>query len=102
MTVWPLSTTVRRSPFIVISKRFQRPSLASARTFGVTPARTAAGMLEVQKTFRRLKAYRQLPILRKALQDHHRKAQANSAIDLTGIWDYARRQRPLAIGAPAR
>ncbi len=42
---------------------------------------TAAGMLEAQKTFRRLKAYRQLPILRTALQDHHRKAQANSAIE---------------------
>ena len=42
---------------------------------------TAAGMLEAQKTFRRLKAYRQLPILRKALQNHHRKAQANSAIE---------------------
>ena len=41
---------------------------------------TAAGMIETQKTFRRLKAYRQLPILRKALQDHYRKAQANSAI----------------------
>ncbi len=38
-------------------------------------------MLEAQKTFRRLKAYRQLPILRTALQDHHREAQANSAIE---------------------
>ncbi len=42
---------------------------------------TAAGMIEAQKTFRRLKAYRQLPILRKALPDHMRKAQANSAIE---------------------
>jgi len=42
---------------------------------------TAAGLLEAQKTFRRLKAYRQLPILRSALQDHMRKAQANSAIE---------------------
>ena len=42
---------------------------------------TAAGMLEAQKTFRRLKAYRQLPILRTALEDHMRKAQANSAIE---------------------
>ena len=31
---------------------------------------TAAGLLEAQKTFRRLKAYRQLPILRNALQEH--------------------------------
>ena len=30
---------------------------------------TAAGLLEAQKTFRRLKAYRQLPILRNALQE---------------------------------
>jgi transposase-like protein len=42
---------------------------------------TATGMLEAQKTFRRLKAYRQLPILRSALQDHMRKLQANSAIE---------------------
>ncbi len=42
---------------------------------------TAAGMLDHQKTFRRLKAYRQLPILRNALQEHLRKAQADSAIE---------------------
>ncbi len=42
---------------------------------------TAAGMLEAQKTFRRLKAYRQLPVLKTALEDHMRKAQANSAIE---------------------
>lgn len=41
---------------------------------------TAAGMIEAQKTFRRLKAYRHLPILRTALQDHMRKARANSAV----------------------
>ena len=42
---------------------------------------TATGLLEAQKTFRRLKAYRQLPILRNALQEHLRKAQADSAIE---------------------
>ena len=42
---------------------------------------TAASLLEAQKTFRRLKAYRQLPILRNALQEHLRKAQADSAIE---------------------
>ncbi len=31
-------------------------------------------------TFRRLKAYQQLPILRSALQERLRKAQADSAI----------------------
>ncbi len=41
---------------------------------------TAAGLLEA-KTFRRLKAYRQLPILRNALQEHLRKAHADSAIE---------------------
>ena len=41
---------------------------------------TAAGLLEAQKTLR-LKAYRQLPILRNALQEHLRKAQADSAIE---------------------
>ena len=39
---------------------------------------TAAGLLEAQETFRRLKAYRQLPILRNALQEHLRKAQCPS------------------------
>jgi hypothetical protein len=34
-----------------------------------------------KKTFRRLKAYRQLPILRNALQEHLRKAHADSAIE---------------------
>ena len=49
---------------------------------------TAAGLLEAQKTFRRLKAYRQLPILRNALQEHLRKAQADSAIErLTPVHD---------------
>ena len=42
---------------------------------------TAAGMLEASKTFRRLKAYRQLPILRKALEDHMRRAKAGSALE---------------------
>ena len=41
---------------------------------------TAAGLLEAQKTFRRLKAYRQLPILRNALQEHLRKAQRSLTI----------------------
>ena len=56
----------------------QRQALAQWRD---GTALTAAGMLEAQKTFRRLKAYRQLSILRKALQDHHRKVQANSTIE---------------------
>ncbi len=38
-------------------------------------------MLEAQNTFRRLKAYRQLPILRNALHEHMRKAQAESTIE---------------------
>ena len=42
---------------------------------------TAAGLLEAQKTFRRLKAYRQLPILRAALEDHVKQAKAKSAIE---------------------
>ena len=41
---------------------------------------TAADMLEAHKTFRRLKACRQFPILRSALQDHMRKALADNAI----------------------
>ncbi len=42
---------------------------------------TAAGMLEAHKTFRRLKAYRHLPILRKALEDHMQKARNKSTLD---------------------
>ncbi len=42
---------------------------------------TAAGLIEAQKTFRRLKAYRQLPVLRKALEEHMQKAKAKSALD---------------------
>ena len=42
---------------------------------------TATGLLEAQKTFRRLKAYRQLPILRDALQELLRQRQANSALE---------------------
>ena len=44
---------------------------------------TAAGLLEAQKTFRRLKAYRQLPILRNALQEHLRKAQCLARKELS-------------------
>ncbi len=42
---------------------------------------TAAGLLEAQKTFRKLKAYRQLPILRRALQEHMTRAKAKSAVE---------------------
>ena len=42
---------------------------------------TAAGLFEAQKTFRRLKAYRQLPILDAALREAVRKAGANAAIE---------------------
>jgi transposase-like protein len=41
---------------------------------------TAAGMLEAQKGFRRLKAYKQLPALRAALETHHAK-QANTTLE---------------------
>ena len=53
----------------------------------------AAGLLEAKKTFRRLKAYRQLPILRRALQEHMRRQQAESAIETilkTSIIDLGR------------
>ena len=42
---------------------------------------TAAGMLEAQKTFRRLKAYRQLPILRTALEHDMRRRQAADTLE---------------------
>jgi hypothetical protein len=42
---------------------------------------TAAGMIEAQKSFHHLKAYRQLLALRSASQDDLRKAQANYAIE---------------------
>ena len=42
---------------------------------------TAAGLLEAKKTFRRLKAYRQLPVLDAALQDAVEKATRKASID---------------------
>ena len=42
---------------------------------------TAAGLVEAQKTFRRLKAYRQLPILDAALREAVRRAGAKSVIE---------------------
>ena len=43
---------------------------------------TAAGLQEAQKSFRRLKAYKQLPILRRALQDRMAEAKANSNLEV--------------------
>ena len=42
---------------------------------------TSAAMLEAAKGFRRLKAYKQLPILRAALLAHQRKHTANPTLD---------------------
>ena len=42
---------------------------------------TAAGLLEAKKTFRRLKAYRQLPVLDAALRDAVEKAKRKAAIE---------------------
>ncbi len=42
---------------------------------------TAANLLQAKKIFRRLTADRQLPILRRALQQHMRPQQAESAIE---------------------
>jgi putative transposase len=41
----------------------------------MAPRWTAAGMMEAAKGFRRLKAYKQLPILRAALVAHAAKKQ---------------------------
>jgi putative transposase len=38
---------------------------------------TAAGMLEAAKAFRRLKAYKALPVLRAALAAHHKHVTGN-------------------------
>lgn len=48
---------------------------------------TAAGMLEAAKGFRRLKAYKQLPILKAALEKHRQTAAAHGRVD--GIADAA-------------
>ncbi len=42
---------------------------------------TAAGMFEAKKGCRRLKAYKQLPILKQALIDHRQKAQLDQMKD---------------------
>ncbi len=39
------------------------------------------GLLEAQQTFRRLKATRQLPILRNTLQDQMTKIHVNNALE---------------------
>ncbi|MCP4545520.1 MAG: IS256 family transposase [bacterium] len=42
---------------------------------------TAAGMFEAKKSFRRIKAYKQLPILKQALLDHRKKPQLDQIKD---------------------
>ena len=42
---------------------------------------TSAGMFEAQKGFRRIKAYKQLPILKQALIDHREKAKLDQLKD---------------------
>lgn len=42
---------------------------------------TAAGMLEAAKGFRRLKAYKQLPILKAALENHRAKSDGDPRVD---------------------
>lgn len=42
---------------------------------------TAAGMIEASKTFRRLKAYRQLPVLRAALDVHAERARTDGTLE---------------------
>ncbi|MDP7540772.1 MAG: transposase, partial [Alphaproteobacteria bacterium] len=42
---------------------------------------TAAGLMEAKKTFRRLKAYRQIPILRAALNKHAENARTNTVLE---------------------
>ena len=42
---------------------------------------TAAGLLEAKKTFCRLKAYRQLPVLDAALRDAVEEAKRKASID---------------------
>ena len=42
---------------------------------------TSAGMFEAQKGLRRIKAYKQLPILKQALIDHREKAKLDQLKD---------------------
>ena len=48
---------------------------------------TAAGMLEAARGFRRLKAYKKLPILKAALEKHRKPSAADGHVD--GIADVA-------------
>jgi putative transposase len=43
----------------------------------------AAGMIEANKGFRRLKAHKQLPVLRAALQAHHDRMMIKSVAHVT-------------------
>lgn len=42
---------------------------------------TATGLLEAQRSFRRLKAHKQLPVLQRALHERHRCLQAESRLE---------------------
>jgi len=50
------------------------------RTAAMALRWTAAAMLEAKKGFRKLKAYKQLPVLRIALKAHYEKASSNSTL----------------------
>lgn len=41
---------------------------------------TAAGLLEAEKQFRRIKGYRELPLLRRALEQHHQRLASNRKV----------------------
>ena len=63
--------TVRRVTRNV--KRWRNPAMARRWT--------AAGMLEARKGFRRLKAYRQLPVLKAALAAHQARHAAENQVE---------------------
>ena len=65
--------TVRRVTRNV--KRWRNPAMARRWT--------AAGMLEARKGFRRLKAYRQLPVLKAALAAHQARHAADNQVEPT-------------------
>jgi transposase-like protein len=50
------------------------------RTASMALRWTAAAMLEAKKGFRKLKAYKQLPVLRMALKAHQEKVSNNSTL----------------------
>ena len=70
-----------RSGFTAVNSQALGRNVKRWRNAGMALRSTGAGMPEAEKGFRRLKACRQLPILRAALENHRSEPKADAVID---------------------